>query len=103
MKKRALSFLMCLAMIFSLMPINALATDEHTHDREESVAVVEEVAVNEAVCTCESDDPEMHAPFCALYVAPESPVCTCVEHCTADTVNEWCDVCCGLCSLRGRV
>lgn len=47
----------------------------------------------DSVCTCESDDPEWHAPFCSLYVIPENPECFCAEKCTADIFNEWCDVC----------
>lgn len=47
----------------------------------------------DSVCTCESGDPEWHAPFCSLYVIPENPECFCAEKCTADIFNEWCDVC----------
>lgn len=53
-----------------------------------------EVTEPEVVCTCESDDPEWHAPFCGLYVAPENPQCLCVEKCTEGIGNEWCEVCC---------
>lgn len=49
-----------------------------------------------AVCTCETDDPTYHAPFCDLYELPENPQCFCVEKCTEDSVNEWCDVCYGV-------
>ena len=48
------------------------------------------------VCTCETDDPTYHAPFCDLYELPENPQCFCVEKCTDDSVNEWCDVCYGV-------
>ncbi len=48
------------------------------------------------VCTCETDDPTYHAPFCDLYELPENPQCFCVEKCTEDSVNEWCDVCYGV-------
>ena len=45
------------------------------------------------VCTCESDDPDWHAPFCDLYVVPENPRCYCVEKCGDGAFNEWCEVC----------
>lgn len=45
------------------------------------------------VCTCGTDDETIHATDCAAYVAPENPQCFCVEKCTEDTVNVWCDVC----------
>lgn len=44
-------------------------------------------------CTCETDDPFLHATNCPAYVAPEHPECFCVEKCTEDTVNVWCDIC----------
>ena len=43
------------------------------------------------VCDCGTDDAAIHATTCAVYVAPENPVCYCAEKCTE--VNEWCDVC----------
>ena len=43
------------------------------------------------VCDCGTDDGLIHATTCAVYVAPENPVCYCAEKCTE--VNEWCDVC----------
>lgn len=52
----------------------------------------EEQPENEtAECTCGTDDDSIHATNCAVYVAPENPVCTCVEKCTE--ANVWCDVC----------
>jgi len=57
-------------------------------------------------CTCGSDDPDWHAPFCALYTASEHPVCLCAEKCPADTPNEWCEVCwsdAGECGASGEV
>ncbi|MBO5050089.1 MAG: leucine-rich repeat protein, partial [Oscillospiraceae bacterium] len=42
-------------------------------------------------CDCGTDDESIHATTCAVYVAPENPVCYCAEKCTE--VNEWCDVC----------
>ena len=46
----------------------------------------------ETECTCGTDD-DTHATDCPKYEAPENPVCTCVEKCTEDIVNVWCDVC----------
>ena len=43
------------------------------------------------VCDCGTDDEAIHATTCGVYVAPENPVCYCVEKCTE--VNIWCDVC----------
>ena len=43
------------------------------------------------VCDCGTDDALIHATTCGVYVAPENPVCYCVEKCTE--VNIWCDVC----------
>ncbi len=54
----------------------------HDHDGEET---------SEAVCTCGTDDAAIHATTCAVYVAPENPVCHCTEKCTE--INVWCDVC----------
>lgn len=44
-------------------------------------------------CICETDDPAFHATNCPAYVPSENPVCTCVEKCTEDTLNVWCEVC----------
>lgn len=44
-------------------------------------------------CSCETDDPMLHATNCPLYEPPENPECFCAEKCTEDTVNVWCDVC----------
>ena len=43
------------------------------------------------ICDCGTDDEAIHATTCGVYVAPENPVCYCVEKCTE--VNIWCDVC----------
>ena len=56
---------------------------EESHEEESS----EEPA---PVCTCGTDD-TTHATTCAVYVAPEDPVCYCAEKCTEP--NEWCDIC----------
>ena len=45
------------------------------------------------VCDCGTDDPAIHATTCAVYVAPENPVCSCAEACGVETQNFWCDVC----------
>ena len=47
----------------------------------------------EADCTCGTDDDAIHATDCPKYTVPENPMCTCVEKCTGDNVNVWCDVC----------
>ena len=44
-------------------------------------------------CTCGTDDDAVHATDCPAYVAPENPECYCVEKCTEDNINVWCDVC----------
>lgn len=44
-------------------------------------------------CTCETDDPAIHATNCPAYAAPENPECYCAEKCTEDNINVWCDVC----------
>ena len=59
---------------------------EESHEEEPS----EEPA---PVCDCGTDDPAIHAVSCAVYVAPENPQCFCVEKCTAENFNEYCDVC----------
>ena len=100
-RTRLFSLLMAVIMVISLMPMSVLAADEHVHNEEALATTVEEAAAapsaedapEAAVCTCESDDPASHAPFCALYAAPEAPVCFCVEQCAEGSVNEWCDVC----------
>ena len=110
-RTRLFSLLLAVIMVISLMPMSVLAADEHVHDEEALATTVEEAAEvpsaeavvestpaaeDEAaavVCTCESDDPASHAPFCALYTAPEAPACLCVEQCAEGSVNEWCDVC----------
>ena len=71
--KKVFSILLCLCMVLQYVPFTAFAA--------------------ETVCTCDSDDPALHAPFCDLYTAPEDPVCTCAEACTAASVNERCAVC----------
>ena len=49
------------------------------------------LAAAEVTCDCGTDDALIHATTCAVYVAPENPVCYCTEKCS-DT-NVWCDVC----------
>ena len=51
------------------------------------------LAMTEEVCDCGTDDALTHATTCAVYVAPENPQCYCAEHCTADNLNAFCDVC----------
>lgn len=75
-------------------------TDQPEATTEPSVPETTEDAVPEAtedeiepVCTCGTDDSTIHATDCPLYVAPENPACTCVERCTEETPNVWCDVC----------
>lgn len=53
----------------------------------------EESPDNLFICTCETDDDLLHATNCPKYVAPENPECYCVEKCTEDILNVWCDVC----------
>ena len=71
--KWAASAAFFLCALFVLLPAAAMAEDTG------------------AVCDCGTDDPAIHATTCAVYVAPENPVCYCAEKCS-DT-NEWCDVC----------
>ena len=70
-----LSLVLAFVMVLGMMPMTSFAA----------------VAADEATCTCGTDDPAIHATNCAVYVAPENPVCTCVEKCTE--ANVWCDVC----------
>ncbi|MBQ6814578.1 MAG: hypothetical protein IJP13_03465 [Lachnospiraceae bacterium] len=60
---------------------------------EESIEYYEHHTEYTAECTCETDDPAIHATNCPAYIAPENPQCTCAEKCTDDTLNVWCDVC----------
>ena len=72
----------------------ALTAEGKTNPATESTTEPStEVTEPEVVCTCESDDPEWHAPFCGLYVASENPECFCAEKCTEGNTNEWCEVC----------
>ena len=118
--RKPVAWLLTLAMIFTMLPsftFTALAADnlcehhaEHTaecgyvegvsdcayhcdvclgHDHGDEVT--EENTEPAPVCDCGTDDPAIHATTCAVYVAPENPVCYCAEKCS-DT-NEWCDVC----------
>lgn len=57
---------------------------EETAEPEETDAVGE--------CTCGTEEADIHATSCPLYVAPDAPVCTCAEKC-GDEANDWCDVC----------
>ena len=118
MKKRVLSMLLIILMIVGMFPTAAFAAETdglcehhtahtaacgyvegmsdclyhcdeclgHTHDHEAHFEAAEE-------CSCESDDPTWHAPFCAMYTAPDNPECYCVEKCAEGAANEWCDVC----------
>ena len=115
MKKRILSMLLTIVMVIGLIPGAAFAAEadnlcehhaEHTaecgyvegvsdcayhcdvclgHDHGDEVT--EENTEPAPVCDCGTDDPAIHATTCAVYVAPENPVCYCAEKCTE--VNEW--------------
>ena len=95
MKKRIVSMLLAMVMVVGMLPTTAFAATgdnlcdhhtEHTADcgyvegESECTYVCgeshgEEPAEEPAsLCTCESDDPAYHAPFCALYAAPEAQV-----------------------------
>ena len=113
--RKSVSWLLTLAMIFSMLPgftFTVLAAEhlcahhtEHTADCGYEAGVSDctyhcDICLEHdhgepapaAVCTCETDDPDWHAPFCDAYVAPEDPQCYCVEVC-GDFVNDYCDVC----------
>ena len=113
--RKSVSWLLTLAMIFSMLPgftFTVLAAEhlcahhtEHTADCGYEAGVSDctyhcDICLGHdhgepapaAVCTCETDDPDWHAPFCDAYVAPEDPQCYCVEVC-GDFVNDYCDVC----------
>ena len=65
---------------------------EESHEEEPSDEPAEEPVEEPApVCDCGTENAAIHATTCAVYVAPENPVCYCTEKCTE--VNEWCDVC----------
>jgi hypothetical protein len=57
MLRKSLSLLLCLCMVLQYVPTGAFAAE--VGDQEPA-----------PVCSCESDDPAYHAPFCALYTAP---------------------------------
>ncbi len=95
---RILSFVLTTALVVGLMPGNILTVSaEGTDTVISDELIVESVSSNDATstteCTCETDDPAFHATNCPAYIAPENPQCTCVEKCTEDTLNIWCDVC----------
>ena len=46
----------------------------------------------EVACTCETDDPAYHAPFCALYERT-GDACLCEVKCTEENHNIYCEVC----------
>lgn len=46
----------------------------------------------EIFCTCESEDPGEHAPFCDLYVRTYEE-CKCVLNCAVEGLNDWCEIC----------
>ena len=68
------------------------ADDEIPSDDE---ALADETFTAEPVveCICETDDETIHAANCPLYTPVENPQCFCVEKCTEETLNYWCDVC----------
>lgn len=75
---RILSLVLCVCMVLSMVPGYVLPVQAEGAD---------------SVCTCESSDPNGHAPFCDLYIAPENPACYCVAKCNEGNTNEYCDVC----------
>ena len=75
---RILSLVLCVCMVLSMVPGCVLPVQAEGAD---------------SVCTCESSDPNGHAPFCDLYIAPENPACYCVAKCNEGNTNEYCDVC----------
>ena len=108
-RKRLLSFVLCFVMVMTMLPsapIHAHATEASTEGvvevtdplsdvteetTEPSTEATESTTDPAPVCDCGTDDGLIHATTCAVYVAPENPVCYCAEKCTE--VNEWCDVC----------
>ena len=68
---------------------SAITGCTHIHDEECGYEEEKE----DAICTCETEDPAFHATNCPAYIAPENPQCYCAEKCTEDTLNIWCDVC----------
>ena len=99
--RKVLSFILTATLVLGLMPGNMMTVSaEGTDTVISDELIVESVSSNDVsattVCTCETDDPTYHAPFCDLYELPENPQCFCVEKCTEDSVNEWCDVCYGV-------
>ena len=115
-RNRILSLVLAFFMVMSMMPLPTYAAElcdhhtEHTaecgyvegvsdctyhcdvcsgHDHGDKVT--EEDTEPAPVCDCGTDDGLIHATTCAVYVAPEHPVCDCAEKCTE--VNEWCDIC----------
>ncbi|MBP3593656.1 MAG: leucine-rich repeat protein [Lachnospiraceae bacterium] len=96
--RRILSFVLTVALMVGLMPGNILTVSaEGTDTIISDELIVESVSSNDASatteCTCGTDDPAIHATTCAVYVAPENPVCSCAEACGVETQNFWCDVC----------
>lgn len=92
MRKRIRALVLSLCMTVSLMPITTLAA-EGVQDSDVSAGDVTLLNTAESVCICETDDLSIHATNCPAYVAPENPECFCVEKCTGDSFNVWCDVC----------
>ena len=78
---RILSLVLSIMMVVSMLPMNILT------------ASAAETTEPTPVCDCGTDDPAIHATTCAVYVAPENPVCSCAEACGVETQNFWCDVC----------
>ena len=96
--RKVLSFVLTAALVLGPMPGNMMTVSaEGTDTVISDELIVESVSSNDASatteCTCETDDPAFHATNCPAYIAPENPQCTCVEKCTDDTLNVWCDVC----------
>ena len=97
MSKKIISMIIVFTMIVSMIPSAAFAaeadslSDYRTAEDGSVNGATERSAAVASVCDCGTDDPSIHATTCAMYVAPDDPVCYCVEKCAA--VNEWCDVC----------
>ena len=88
-KNQILMLLLCVCVCFTMLPVSAFAVE----DTRKSTVFSESRIGEGSDCTCETDDPDIHATDCPAYVAPESPKCYCEEKCAEDHANVWCDVC----------
>ena len=67
--------------------------DNETPADDEALADENFTAEPVVECICETDDETVHAANCPLYTSVENPQCFCVEKCTEETLNYWCDIC----------